>query len=85
MRPDDEAWARARRAKARLERAILDDPAVSLIDIGLSSPEGAADKPQEFVIRVHLRGAAGGGARDLPASVDSVRVVVVPGDYQIEG
>jgi hypothetical protein len=85
MPADAEAWARARAAKARLEQAILDDPAVSLIDIGLSSPTGAGDEPQELVIQVHLRGVSRGPARDLPASVDGVRVVVVPGDYQLEG
>lgn len=85
MPADAEAWARARAAKARLEQAILDDPAVSLIDIGLSSPEGAGDEPEELVIQVHLRGMSRGPARDVPEVVDGVRVVVVPGDYQLEG
>ena len=84
MPPDAEAWARARGARAKLEQAILDDPAVSLIDIGFSSEKNAGPEGRELVLRVHLR-SSGPGAPNLPGSVDGVRVEVAPGDYRLEG
>lgn len=76
---DASAWTRARRAKANLERAILADPAVTLIDIGLVQDP---DSEQALALRVHLRAEPRGPARVLPADVDGVAVVILPGDYQ---
>jgi hypothetical protein len=82
---DDAVRARLRAAKERLEAAFLDDPAVSLIDIGLAPRErgAATDATDEYVLRIHLRAAPGDPER-FPTSVDRFRVILLPGDYQPE-
>ncbi|MCP4967759.1 MAG: hypothetical protein GY926_21310 [bacterium] len=88
---DADVWNRVRRARAQLERQIFDHPDVTLIDIGLArSPVGEdTDPPDELVLRVHLRGfEAGSAAReqhaDFPDSINGFRVVLEPGNYQLD-
>ena len=87
---DDDEMVRARRARAHLEREIIHHPDVTLIDIGLAQgPEsGDAAPPAELVLRIHVRGYETGSAPeesdDFPDSIEGFRVVLEPGDYQLE-
>ena len=69
---------------ARLERAALDDPEVTLVDIGLAPGGAGREALQELVLRVHLRRIAPEDAGRFPTEIDGYRVVVVPGDYQVD-
>lgn len=75
-------WRRAQRAAARLERAALDDPDVTLVDIGLAPGGSGNDDAQELVLRVHLRRVSSEDAGRFPTEIDGYRVVVMPGDYR---
>jgi hypothetical protein len=71
----------ARQARDKLVSLLLDDPNVSLIDIGLD-PEPAGGG--QVVLRVHLRRLSDRPATSIPADVDGIPVIVLGGDYQIE-
>ena len=74
------AGARARAARAALERRLFAAPGVRLIDIGLEPVTGAGGR--RIVLRVHL--AAGTDRRTvaIPGEIDGVPVRVVTGDYR---
>jgi hypothetical protein len=80
-------WARTRRARDKLAQQLLGHPAVSLIDIGYPIEQGQVQTNQ-IVLRVHVHASwAAARAEDrpiIPAQVDGIPVVVLPGDYQIE-
>ena len=69
---------------ARLERAALDEPDVTLVDIGLASGGAGHEDTQELVLRVHLRRVSPEDAGRFPTEIDGYRVIVVPGDYQLD-
>ena len=65
------------RARDHLVARFLSHPAVSLIDIGLD-PGGRA------AVRVHVRPGQP-PPTDLPDEMDGVPVILVRGDYHLEG
>ena len=76
--------ARARQARATLERQLLAHPAVRLIDIGREDAAGAADRGS-IILRVHVRTGEDRSALRIPAEVDGFPVrVVAAGDYRPE-
>lgn len=87
MLRDTEFWTQARRARDTLEDQFLDHPDVTLIGIGLSPDRDATT--EQIVLRIHVR------ARWLntdpeervafPAEVDGIPVVVLPGEYRLDG
>jgi hypothetical protein len=81
---DAEDRKRAQRAVAELERAALDDPDVTLVDIALAPGHSGDENTQELVLRVHLRRVSPEIAGRFPTEIDGYRVVVVPGDYQLD-
>lgn len=85
MAADHGARERARRARAALAQAIGLHRAVSMVDIGLAGQRGEKDpslEASEIVLRVHLREEQ--CDLELPDEMDGFRVVVVPGNYQLE-
>lgn len=78
--PDKKWWAMARRARDKLARFVLSNPAVRMIDIG-KDDTGASDTP---VLRVHVRPGAESQV-EAPPDVDGIPVRVVPGDYTPQG
>jgi hypothetical protein len=78
---DPDRMNTARLARDKLASLLLDDPEVSLIDIGLDTePAGG----RQVVLRVHLRHLPGQSAISIPAEVDGFPVRVLRGDYRIE-
>ena len=69
---------------ARLERVALDEPDVTLVDIGLAPGGAGHEDMQELVLRVHLRRVSPEDAGRFPTEIDGYRVIVVPGDYQLD-
>lgn len=84
MPADAEDRRRAQGAVARLERTALDDPDVTLVDIGLAPGGSGHEDAQELVLRVHLRRVSPEDAGRFPTEIDGYRVIVVPGDYQVD-
>lgn len=66
---------RARLARDRLASVLMDDPEVTLVDIGKHG------SPARTFVRVHVHGNV---SPDVPETVDGVPVVVVRGDYYLE-
>lgn len=83
---DTAFWSRAQRARDRLERQYIDNPDVSLIDIGYA-PEPAVGA-REIAIRIHVRArwlqASPQDRVKFPEIVDGIPVVVIPGAYTPE-
>jgi len=78
--PDEAWWARARRARDGLVARFLDEPDVSMIDIGLDT-QGVSLTP---VLRIHIR-REGAAPPDMPTEVDGITVRVTTGDYTAQG
>lgn len=72
---DGDEMERTRLARERLASVLMDDPEVTLVDIGIHG------SPARAVIRVHVHGNV---SPDVPESVDGVPVIVVRGDYSLE-
>ena len=72
---------RARQALERLVQLLVDQPAVSLIDLGLDpeSPQGKG-----LALRVHLRQPSAKKDLPIPTEIDGIPVRVLTGDYRIE-
>lgn len=70
-----------RRVRDALSLRLLQNPDVSLVDIGL---DPSAELPQQVVVRVHIRRAAAVENLDIPEEVDGVAVRVVVADYRLE-
>ncbi len=77
--PNEEWWARARRARDKLAAQVLSHPNVSLIDIG-KDDTGVSDTP---VLRVHVRQGDVPSLK-VPEEVDGIPVRVIRGDYRLE-
>ena len=77
---------KARRARDKLVKQFLNHPDVSLIDIGYSTDSNT--KTEGVVLRIHVRErwlkALPEERVAFPDQVDSIPVVVIPGDYQLE-
>ncbi len=101
MPPEDAAYLeRVRRARDQLAAQLLNQPGVSLIDIGYDPeapehpehPQDAQDaqEPQNHrsapavVVRVHLRNTANAEDLAIPAEIDGIPVRVLSGDYRLE-
>jgi hypothetical protein len=78
---EEELWERARLALIKLEKQILNHPAVTLIDIG-DDPEEEGSK--RLVLRVHVRQSPAGRSLDLPSDIDGIPVRVIRGEYRLE-
>lgn len=72
-----EWWARAIRARAKLEAQVWSLPEVSMIDIG-RDPDRVNDLP---VLRVHVRNRSR-SLPGLPAEVEGIAVRVIYGNYE---
>ena len=78
MKTPDASWlGRAQAALDKLTAQLLNDPAVSLIDVG-ADPNHQQSTP---VLRVYVRG---GGAPAIPDQIDGIPVRVVRGEYEIQ-
>lgn len=76
-----DVWDALHRAREKLSAQIGDRPEISLIDIGIN-PQ-SQEQSGGMVIRVHVRGQWTKEKVAIPEQMDGVRVVVVPGDYQL--
>jgi hypothetical protein len=80
MKPlGDDWWAKARKARDQLEKKLLGNPEVSMIDIGLST-RSAESAP---VLRVHVR-KRNACIANLPQEVDGIPVCVIYGNYELQ-
>lgn len=83
---DSEFLTKARCARDKLADQFLTHPEVSLIDIGYA-PEHGSQKG-EIVLRIHVRESwlrANPQSRiPFPTQIDSIPVVVMHGDYQLQ-
>ncbi len=97
MPPADAAYLeRVRRARDQLAAQLLNQPGVSLVDIGYDpeahNPEPQAQdqasqehrSPPAVVVRVHLRHTAAAEDLAIPAEIDGIPVRVLSGDYRLE-
>jgi len=75
-------WEALRRTRDKLAAQIGDHPEISLIDIGLDPM--SQEQPPAVVLRVHVRKQWTQQEVPIPQQVDGTRIVVVPGDYQLE-
>jgi hypothetical protein len=78
---DPETLLHTRRVRDALSLRLLQNPDVSLVDIGLD-PLGKL--PQQVVVRVHIRSSAALENLEIPEEVDGVVVRVVVADYRLE-
>ncbi len=76
-----EALFLPRKVRDALSLRLLDDPDVSLVDIGLD-PQGQI--LDQVVVRVHIRRPAARERLAIPQEVDGVAVRVVVADYRLE-
>ncbi len=80
--PETEAWSKVTRVRDILIEKLLDDPRVSLIDIGYD-PADRADSKQ-VVVRVHFSQESDLQAVELPTEIDGVNIHKMVGDYKLE-
>jgi hypothetical protein len=78
---DPETMLHIRRVRDTLSLRLLQDPDVSLVDIGLD-PE--TQDPGTVVVRVHLRRADARDRLEIPVEVDGVAVRVITATYHLE-
>jgi hypothetical protein len=78
---DPEALMHMRRVRDALSLRLLQDPEVSLVDIGLDPSSPGASAP---VIRVHVRSTGAGERLALPDEIEGVPVRVIRANYQLE-
>jgi hypothetical protein len=71
----EQAWTDARLARDRLVSQLLNDPDVSLVDIG--------QEDGQLVLRVHVRSGPD-PRKEIPVEIDGIPVRVVRGDYKPE-
>ncbi len=74
---NEQAWARARRARDQLAARLLSHPNVSMVDLG--QQEGAEGP----ALQVHVRSESG-PLPEIPVELDGIPVHMVHGDYQPE-
>lgn len=83
---DSEFWRKARRARDKLVDQFLNHPDVSLIDIGYAPKSG--EETREIALRIHVRErwikARPEERIAFPKQVDSIPVIVMLGDYELE-
>ncbi len=77
--PDQDWWARARKARDELVNLVLACSDVILVDIG-QDPLGISPTP---VLRVHIR-PHGTTKLHVPEVIDDIPVRVIPGDYRLQ-
>ncbi len=70
-------WARARRAHDQLVAQVLNNPTVSMVDIG-QDPDDTGGPP---VLRVHVRQGGVPGVA-VPLEMDGIPIRVIEGDYR---
>jgi hypothetical protein len=84
---NSEFWNKARRARDKLADQFLDQPDVSLIDIGYA-PAAQAESSEEIVLRIHVRQSWLKAKPEeriaFPEELDGIRIFVMPGDYLLE-
>jgi len=73
---------RALRVRDQLAERLLDQPEVSLIDIG-RDPQDHGDSPQ-LVVRVHIRQAEYANNLAIPEEMDGIPIRVIVGDYRLQ-
>lgn len=74
--------ARARQARAALERQLLARPEVRLIDIGLEGTARVKPPGRRIVLRVHLAAGTDRAQLAIPEDVEGIPVRVLTGDYR---
>jgi hypothetical protein len=74
--------ARARQARAALERQLLARPEVRLIDIGFETMAGANPPGRRIVLRVHLAAGTDRAQLPIPEEVEGIPVRILTGDYR---
>ena len=84
---NSEFWNRVYHARDKLADQYLDDPDVSLIDIGYA-PAEEDESSEEIVLRIHVRQnwlkAKPGERAAFPEEIDGIPIIVMPGDYRLE-
>jgi hypothetical protein len=78
---DSEAQLHIRRVRDVLSLRLLQDPDVSLVDIGQDPGNQDAGV---MVVRVHLRRAEARDRLEIPSEVEGVAVRVIAADYRLE-
>jgi hypothetical protein len=72
----------AEKARDKLASLLLNDPEVSLVDIGLD--RDASGGMPGVVVRVHLRKPSSRPAIEVPNEVDGVPIRIIIADYSVE-
>jgi hypothetical protein len=80
-----EMMMKARRVRDWLVSQFINNPDVTLIDIGIPPDTDVENKKDEIVIRIHVHehwfNSRPEERLDFPKEIEGIRVVVVPGDY----
>jgi hypothetical protein len=83
-----EFWDRARRARDKLVDRFLNQPDVSLIDIGYAPTEQGESSEETVLLRIHVRQnwlkAKPEERIGFPEEIDGIPIIVIPGDYRLE-
>lgn len=77
--PDKKWWTLAGRARNKLAQLVANDPAVSMVDIGMDDSE----QSQLPVLRVHVKPGAQPAVK-LPDNIYGIQVRTISGNYQLE-
>ncbi len=81
---NDEFWSNARQVRDQLASKLLDNPVVSLIDIGYDLRDDDEEAFSRIGVRVHVRDKSAIESLDLPSEVEGIPVFVVLADYKPE-
>jgi len=79
-----EFWKKAHLARNKLVDQFLNHPEVSLIDIGYDPNVKAQEKPDQIVLRVHVRSTSTIEGLYIPSEIDGIPVRVVIANYKLE-
>ena len=85
---NSEIMKKARLVRDKLVEKFINDPDVTLIDIGFPPNSDAGKKNDEIVIRIHMRehwfALRPEERPNIPDEIDGIRVVVTRGDYHLD-
>ncbi len=89
MTPSDDAThdatLAAKKARDKVAAQLLQDPRVSLIDIGWEAAQAAGPGQQRrLAVRVHLKSEEAKKQVAIPEQVDGIPVRVIVANYQLE-
>lgn len=82
---DSAEWSRARLARDQLEKQLINNPDVRVIDITSEPSQDNREAGQRLIVRVQVTRVGQREPHPIPSEIDGipVRVVVAP-DYRLE-